>query len=227
MCSASEYHTHGQAIKLNELTKEMGVEKNVSTFKHLLGLMRCNPPAEDCLMNACAQCPEEDVLQETLQDALECNVTDAITCNQWLRTNRCKLDTVTSTSDEFVENSISSLKKLKAHDLVVHQESSFLKETKSLLQEGEVIVLGGFSENYSFTIQHAAQGFHWNNQHEPTFIPLLAILKISKSELETLCFVIISEGLYHDTVTVYTSQKDLTAFLKEKCSKYIKDTLFF
>jgi hypothetical protein len=28
-------------------------------------------------------------------------------------------------------------------------------------------------------------------------------------------------------VTVYTSQKDLTAFLKEKCSKYIKDTLFF
>jgi hypothetical protein len=50
------------------------------------------------------------------------------------------------------------------HDFVAHQQSSFLKETKSSLQDGEVIVSGDFSENYSFIIQDAAQGFHWNNQ---------------------------------------------------------------
>jgi hypothetical protein len=89
------------AIKLNELTKEINLEKNVSTFKHLLALMGCNPRTEDCLTNNCTQCPEEDVLQEDLQDILECNMIDAITYNQWLTTNRCNLDTVTATSDEF------------------------------------------------------------------------------------------------------------------------------
>jgi hypothetical protein len=39
------------AIKLNELTKEMNLEKNVLTLKHLLALMSCNPLTEDCLMN--------------------------------------------------------------------------------------------------------------------------------------------------------------------------------
>jgi hypothetical protein len=67
---------------------------------------------------------------------------DAITCNQWLTTNRCNLDTVTSTSDEFVEKFVSSLKKLKVHDFAAHQRSSFLKETKSSLQDGEVIFWG-------------------------------------------------------------------------------------
>jgi hypothetical protein len=118
------------AIKLDELTKEMNLEKNVSTSKHLSALMSCNPPTEGCLMNNCTQCPQEDVLQEDLQDILECNMTYAITHNQWLTTNKCNLKTVTST-DEFVEKFISSLKKLNVHDFAAHRQSSFLKETKS------------------------------------------------------------------------------------------------
>jgi hypothetical protein len=85
------------ANKLNELTKEINLEKNVSTLKPLLALMSCNPPPEDCLMNKCTQCPDEPVLQENLQDILECNMTDAITYNQYLTTNRYNLYTVTST----------------------------------------------------------------------------------------------------------------------------------
>jgi hypothetical protein len=72
-----------RAIQLNELTEEIHLEKNVSTLKHLLALM-----TEDCLMNNCTQYPEEDVLQEDLQDILECNMIDATTYNQWLTTNR-------------------------------------------------------------------------------------------------------------------------------------------
>jgi hypothetical protein len=74
-------------------------------------------------------------------------------------TDRCNLDTVTSISHEFVEKFVSSLKKLKVHDFVAHQQSSFLQETQSSLQDREVIVLGDFSENYSFIIQDAVQGF--------------------------------------------------------------------
>ena len=36
------------------------------------------------------------------------------------------------------------------------------KESLSL-QPGEIVVVGDFSENYSFVLQDAAQGFHWNN----------------------------------------------------------------
>jgi hypothetical protein len=202
------------AIKLSELTKEMNLEKNVSTLKHLLALMSCSPPAEDCLMNKWRQCPEEDVLQEGLQDVLECNMIDAITYNQWLTTDRYNLHTVTSASDEFVEKFVSSLNKLKVHEFVAHQQSSFMKETKSSLQDVEVTVLGDFSENYSFILQDAAQGFHWNNQ-QATIHPSVSYFKNSKNELENLWFVIISEYLYHDTVSVYTFQKHAIAFLKE------------
>jgi hypothetical protein len=91
------------AIKLNELTKEINLEKNVSTLKNLLALMSCSPPVDDCLMNNCTDRPEQDVLQEDLQDILECNMIDAVTYNQWLSNERCNSDTVTSTSVEVVE----------------------------------------------------------------------------------------------------------------------------
>jgi predicted transport protein len=35
------------AIKLNKLTKDKLLEKNVSTLKNLLALMSCSPPTED------------------------------------------------------------------------------------------------------------------------------------------------------------------------------------
>jgi hypothetical protein len=60
----------------------------------------------------------------------------------------------------------------------------FVSETKSSLQGGEVIVLGNFPENYSFIIQDAAQGFHWNNQ-QATIHPLLDSLKILRMSWKT------------------------------------------
>jgi hypothetical protein len=69
-----------------------------------------------------------------------------------------------------------------------------LKGKKYSLQDAEVIVLGDFSQNYSFTIQDTAQGFHWNNQ-QATIHPFLSYFKNSKNELENLYLVIISECL--------------------------------
>jgi hypothetical protein len=133
-------------------------------------------------------------------------------------TDKCNLNTVTATSHKFGEKFLSSLKKLKVHDFVAHQQSSFLKETKFSLQDREVIVLGDFLENYSFGIQDAAQGFHSNNQ-QVTIHALLSYFKNFKNKLENLCF---SESLYHDTVTVYNFQKHSIAFFKENISNILK-----
>jgi hypothetical protein len=72
---------------------------------------------------------------------------------------------------------------------------------------------GGFLGKV-FIIQDAAQEFHWNNQ-QATIHPFVSYFENSKHKLENLCFVFISDGLYHDTVTVYIFQKHLIAFLKE------------
>jgi hypothetical protein len=44
----------------------------------------------------------------------------------------------------------------------MHQ-SMFLRELKCNLQSGEPVVLCNSADNYSFTSQDEAQGFHWNN----------------------------------------------------------------
>eukprot|EP00731_Ephydatia_muelleri_P005409 Em0002g1585a len=46
---------------------------------------------------------------------------------------------------------------LRKHDFIAKQQASFLADLKANLKEGEVIIMGDFSENYSFIIQDAVQ----------------------------------------------------------------------
>jgi hypothetical protein len=62
-----------------------------------------------------------------------------------------------------------------------------LKETKSSLQDRQVIVLGDFSENYVFIVQDAAQGFHSNNK-QATIHAFDSYFQNSKNELEKPIF---------------------------------------
>ena len=82
-----------------------------------------------------------------------------------------------------------------------------------------------FSENYSFILQDAAQGFHWNNS-QATIHPFVAYY-IDSGKLCHLSFVIISDCLQHDTVAVYLFQKRLTAYLKRKVSSDPQKIYYF
>ncbi len=74
------------------------------------------------------------------------------------------------------------------------------------------MVIADFSENYSFILQDAAQGFHSNNS-QATLHPFIAYF-IDSGELCHLSYVIISDCLHHDTIAVYLFQKCFIAFLK-------------
>ena len=63
-------------------------------------------------------------------------------------------------ADEFVELFCEKLEALCPHSFIATQQSRFFSECKS---SEEMTVLGDFSENYTFIVQDAAQGFHWNN----------------------------------------------------------------
>ena len=75
---------------------------------------------------------------------------------------------------------------------------------------------GRLSENYSFVLQDAAQGFHWNNS-QATIHPFV-VYYLDMGKQSHLSYVVISDCLHHDTVAVYLFQKSLLDFLKKKFS---------
>ncbi len=104
------------------------------------------------------------------------------------------------------------MKVLIPHSFVATQQASFYNERKSSLKPGELLVIADFSDNYSFVLQDAAQGYHWNNA-QATVHPFVVYYRHSGEERH-LSYVVISDCLHHDTVAVYLFQKKLIAFLK-------------
>eukprot|EP00731_Ephydatia_muelleri_P014791 Em0008g511a len=116
------------------------------------------------------------------------------------------------------------LLKLRKHDFIAKEQAAFLVE-KSSLQEGEIVVLGDFAENYSFVIQDAVQGFHWNNT-QATIHPFVAYYYDAvRGEVCFLNFVIISDSLTHDSVAVHCFVKKLLTFLVTKLT--VKKVYYF
>ena len=72
--------------------------------------------------------------------------------------------------------------------------------TKQDLKPGELIILMDFAENYSFIVQDAVQGFHWENS-QATLHPFVIYYK-DNEELKNISCCIISDSLQHDTVAV-------------------------
>ena len=97
------------------------------------------------------------------------------------------------------------LKTLLTLSFIAKQQSAFHMEVKSSLQSGVFQVIADFAENYSFILQDEAEGFHWNNS-QATVHPFVVYYTESSSELHQLSFVVISNCLHHDTVTVYVFQ---------------------
>ena len=79
---------------------------------------------------------------------------------------------------------------------------------------GEFLVIADFSENYSFVLQDAAQGFHWNNS-QATIHPFVAYY-MDSDELCHLSYVVISDCNHHDTIAVHLYQKYLIEHLTKR-----------
>ena len=98
------------------------------------------------------------------------------------------------------------------HSFIATEQASFYAARKATLKTGEFLVTADFSENYSFVLQDAAQGFHWNNS-QATLHPFVAYY-LDTEEVRHLSCVVISDCLHHDTVAVHLFQKSFIAFLK-------------
>ena len=189
------------------------------TYNHLLARLLCNPAQPDCFFGRCESCPGPDGLKSDLASIFEELSIDEITYKSWISVDRTNLETIVKSADDFLDGLIQSLVQLQRHSFIAKQQALYLKHAKENLSEGEVVVIGDFAENYSFVMQDEVQGFHWTNT-QATIHPFVAYHRASDgnavSTVVPLSFVIISDCLIHDTVSVHHFQKKLFTFLNER-----------
>jgi len=100
------------------------------------------------------------------------------------------------------------------HKFVSKHQSHYLAELKASILTTECIILLDFAENYSFVVQDAAQGYHWDNT-QATLHPFVAYFR-ENDELKWCSFCCISNHMKHDTVAVYIFQSKVIDRLKSK-----------
>ena len=84
-------------------------------------------------------------MKKNLLDYFDENECNEIQYKQWTTTDRSQLETITESTEEFVDTFIEKLQVLSRHDFIAKEQSNYLKDRKTALKEGEVLVLGDFS----------------------------------------------------------------------------------
>ena len=93
-------------------------------------------------------------------------------------------------------------------------QSTFYREKKEKLEEGEVLVVCDFADNYLFVVQDEIQSFHWNNAMV-TLHPFVGYNREGE-KISHINFVVISECNIHDTVSVHLFKRLFLTHLKVK-----------
>lgn len=139
----------------------------------------------------------------------------------WL--NR-SLQTVEKSKDGFVIDFEEDSKQLLRHDFIAKRQSEFFKSKKENLEQGEMLVLCDFSENYSFVVQEESQSFHWSKQ-QCTIHPFMLYWKEGDSQ-QKQSIVVIAECTDHNVTAVHLFQNKLINYVKEK-HNFTKKLKFF
>ena len=179
-------------------------------YRHCLALMQCNPPNLDCYLGSCSVCPGTDPLKSLLENLMGQNGIDTVQFQQWTTTNRATLEIRVVPADEFIDTFVCKLRKLLHHDFTAKMQAAFMQQKKESLQEGEVLVIADFSENFSFVVQDEIQSFHWNNE-SATIHTFICYYKLNTTTT-SLCYLVISENKQHDTIAVHLFQRKLVDF---------------
>src|SRR5207244_89408 len=122
--------------------------------------------------------------------------------------------TITDTCEEHMRKLAEKTVDLTRHHFTAIAQSAYLNNLKGSIDESQVIIQGDFAKNYSFIVQDAAQGFHWENS-QATLHPFVVYHREQDGSLGHLNFCTISDSRTHNTATVYTFQSKLLEELKK------------
>ncbi|KAK3918907.1 ARL14 effector protein [Frankliniella fusca] len=196
-------------------------------YKMLLQKIHCPEPTENCHLQKCDTCPGPGSLRPLLTYIFQERFVEKIEFKQWTTTDRSQLITQIQETEEFIDRLLESLPDLSVHSYIAKQQSKYYQEKKSSLQPGEVLVVGDFSENYSFTMQDEVPGHHWSKD-QVTVHPFVSYYKPSQdSETVTKSVIILSDDLKHNTGAVFAFQKELLRFLQNDLKINVTRVIYF
>ena len=209
-------HNNVKLMMSNAMMETITAEEGVplKRYGHALAMTMCNPALLSCHLGECIVCPGKEPLKDMLTRCFEENDVDEVEFKQWVSTDRSKLETMVQPIGDFIDTFLEKLDNLRRHDFIAKQQSHFLNEQKETLKEGEFLVIGDFSENFSFVVQDKAQSFHWNNSMA-TLHPFVYYYR-EHGEVRHGNFVLLSDCNNHDTVAVHLFQKRLINNLSTK-----------
>ncbi len=199
-----------QNVKLLLASLPLKAEVEI-TYHDLLNHIVCSTDNSECMLHRCENCPGVEGLQNYLGTILN-DEADQIEYKQWVSTDRTTLTDHVATPQQFIELLTERTDKLAVHHFISKHQSSYFRNLKENLSQSECIILLDFAENYSFIVQDAAQGYHWDNS-QCTLHPFAVYIRDSTDDgsLQIKChsLCIISDCLKHDTVAVHTFLKQV------------------
>ena len=213
-----------QNVKL--MLSALPTDNNITvTYHDLMEKMVCSVESKMCMIHRCPACPGTDGLLSYLESLCNSHAQDEIVhFKQWLTVDRTTLQDCSKQIDEFIEHLVEKCDNLTSHHFIAKHQSKYLSDLKENLKPEEAIVILDFAENYSFVIQDAAQGFHWDNS-QATLHPFVAYYK-NEDQLEHISMCVISDCLKHDTITVHSFLQVVLPYLKD-CHPVIKHIHYF
>ena len=117
----------------------------------------------------------------------EFDLAENIFYKQWISTDRTTFVNHYSTVEEFIAKIVDDVYEVCPHHFIAKAQANHLKMTKENLSENELIILLDFAENYSFVVQDAVQGFHWENS-QATLHPFVAYFQWGLETHKYLCY---------------------------------------
>ena len=196
-------------------------------YKDLLAELVCDTTRRNCMLQYCSNCPGRQQLRNMLQKLLEENdieCEDQVKYKQWLHTDGTKLVDLHLPHNEYMDLLLEKFDFLRHHHFIAKSQSEFLQITKDTLADDAVIILLDFAENYSFLVQDAVQGYHWDNS-QATLHPFCVYFK-EAGDLKCLNMCVISDCMRHDTNTVHAFSTKALHLIKHDLPLINKVTYF-
>ena len=116
-----------------------------------------------------------------------------------VNTDKTKLLDLQYTVAEFIETTCENFGLLRQRQYNLNQ---FFKTIKEQINGNEIIVLLDFADSYSFLVQDAVQGYHWENS-QAILRPFSVYFQNDVGEVKCLSICIISDSMKHNSSYIY------------------------
>ena len=112
----------------------------------LLSRLTYQLPTISCYFKQCSECQNNVNPKRILTELLDSKLIHEITYKSWVSTDRTSLETITKSTEEFLEMFMESLDKLLRHDFTAKLQSAFLKSINQGNMNDCILVLANFEE---------------------------------------------------------------------------------